>query len=82
MASSSAQYEQNATSQLKLFDLDGKSSPTLRCQAIGSVFAFGGKWNRDEVFFGFQSFTVPPILIVPHIDCEARPTNSRTLDEG
>jgi prolyl oligopeptidase len=54
-----AQYEQNATSQLKLFDLDGKKINDLVLPAIGTVFGSSGKWNRDEIFYGFQSFTTP-----------------------
>jgi prolyl oligopeptidase len=53
------QYEQNATSQLKLFDLDGKKISDLALPAIGSIFGSSGKWNRDEIFYGFQSFTTP-----------------------
>ena len=33
-----AQYEQNATSQLKLFDLDGKKLSDIALPAIGTVF--------------------------------------------
>jgi prolyl oligopeptidase len=55
-----AQYEQNAASQLKIFDLDGKKLADLALPAIGTVVGTGGRWDRDEVFFGFQSFTVPP----------------------
>src|SRR3984957_8441156 len=57
-----AQYEQNATSQLKLFDLDGKKLNDIALPAIGTVFGTGGRWDRDEVFFGFQSFTTPPSI--------------------
>ena len=52
-----AQYEQNATSQLKIFDLDGKKLNDLTLPAIGTVFGSGGRWDRDEIFYGFQSFT-------------------------
>ncbi len=55
-----AQYEKNATSQLRVFDLDGKKIRDVELPAIGSVFGSTGKWNRNEVFYGFQSFTVPP----------------------
>jgi prolyl oligopeptidase len=55
-----AQYEQNASSQLKIFDLDGKKLTDVNLPAIGSVVGTGGRWNRDEAFFGFQSFTFPP----------------------
>jgi prolyl oligopeptidase len=57
-----AQYERNATSQLKLFDLDGKKLTDVALPAIGSVFGASGRWDRDEMFFGFQSFTVPPSI--------------------
>src|SRR5260221_9304492 len=56
------QYEQNASSQLKLFDLDGKKLTDIPLPAIGTVFGTGGRWNRDEAFFGFQSFTAPPAI--------------------
>jgi len=55
-----AQYEQNASSQLKLFDLDGKALGDVKLPGIGSIQGLGGHWDRKETFFGFQSFTVPP----------------------
>ncbi len=54
-----AQYEHNASSQLSLFDLDGKKISDLALPSIGTVFASSGRWNRDEIFYGFQSFTSP-----------------------
>jgi len=57
-----AQYEQNATSQLKIFDLEGKKLTDVTLPALGTVFATSGHWNRDEAFFGFQSFTMPPSI--------------------
>ncbi|HYM78630.1 MAG TPA: prolyl oligopeptidase family serine peptidase [Candidatus Dormibacteraeota bacterium] len=55
-----AQYEQNATSQLKIFDLDGKKLTDLTLPALGTVFGTGGRWNHDELFYGFHSFTFAP----------------------
>jgi prolyl oligopeptidase len=57
-----AQYERNATSQLRLFDLAGKVINDIHLPALGSVFGSSGKWNRDELFYGFFSFTVPPTV--------------------
>ena len=57
-----AQYEQNATSQLKLFDLDGKKISDISLPALGTVYGTTGKWDRDEAFFGFQSFTFAPSI--------------------
>ena len=56
------QYEQDASSKLKIFDLDGKKLNDLALPAIGTVYSAGGKWNHDEVFYGFQSFTVAPSI--------------------
>jgi prolyl oligopeptidase len=57
-----SQYEQNVSSQLKTFDLEGKKLSELSLPSIGSVFGSDGKWNRDEIFYGFYSFTVPPSI--------------------
>jgi len=65
------QYEQNATSQLKIFDLEGKKLEEVPLPGIGSAFGTGGKWNHDEVFFGFQSFTTPPAIY--RVDLKSEP---------
>jgi prolyl oligopeptidase len=57
-----AQYEQNASSQLTVFDIGGTKLKDLPLPAIGTVFASSGKWNHDEVFYGFQSFTFAPTI--------------------
>src|SRR5258708_3690535 len=57
-----AQYEQNASSQLSVFDLQGAKLKDLALPAIGTVFAAAGKWNHDEMFYGFQSFTFAPSI--------------------
>jgi prolyl oligopeptidase len=57
-----AQYEHNATSELKLFGLDGKKLADIPLPAIGDVFSVSGRYDRDEIFFGFQSYTVPPSI--------------------
>ncbi len=56
------QYEQNATSQLKIFDIGGTLLKELPLPALGTVFGSDGKWDRDEIFYGFLSFTVPPTV--------------------
>ena len=57
-----AQYEQNASSQLQLFDIEGRKLRDLSLPAIGTVFGSDGKWDRDEIFYGFLSFTTPPSI--------------------
>jgi len=56
------QYEHNATSELKLFGLDGNKLADIPLPAIGSVFSASGRYDRNEIFFGFQSFTAPPSI--------------------
>ena len=55
-----AQYEKNASSQLRLFEPDGKPIGDLPLPALGSVDGVGGRWDRKEIFIDFSSFTVPP----------------------
>jgi prolyl oligopeptidase len=68
-----AQYELNATSQLKVFDLGGTMLSDLALPAIGTVFGSNGRWDRDEVFYGFQSFTFAPSIY--RYDLESRSTS-------
>src|SRR5208283_187547 len=47
---------------LKIFDLNGDHLSDLPLPALGTVFGSDGKWDRDEIFYGFLSFTVPPTI--------------------
>ncbi|HET7889987.1 MAG TPA: hypothetical protein VFL34_00580, partial [Candidatus Sulfotelmatobacter sp.] len=57
-----AEYEQNASSQLKLFDLEGKALGDVALPAIGTVYGSGGRWDRDEIFYAFQSYMFAPSI--------------------
>jgi len=72
-----AQYEQNATSQLKLFDLDGKSIGGIWLPTLGTVYGVGGRCDRDEMFYGFQSFTFAPSIY--RVDLKAFVTQAAEL---
>lgn len=54
------QYEHNVHSELMLYSLEGKKIGEIPQPAIGNVFSVNGRFDREEVFFAFQSFTVPP----------------------
>jgi prolyl oligopeptidase len=56
------QYEHNVTSELKLFSLDGKKLAEIPQPALGNVFNASGRYDHNEIFYGFQSFTVPPSI--------------------
>jgi prolyl oligopeptidase len=66
-------YEKNVTSLLKMFTLDGRFVSDVNLPGLGSITAIGGKWDSEEAFFGFQSFTVPPSVY--RIDFKAGETS-------
>src|SRR5262249_45190619 len=58
-----AQYMHQASSALRAFDREGKLVAGLGSVALptlGTVAGLGGEWDGSELFFGFQSVTVPP----------------------
>jgi prolyl oligopeptidase len=71
-----AQYEHNATSELKLFGLDGKKLADVPLPALGDVFSASGRYDHNEIFFGFESFTVPPSIY--RVDLTAALTNAKS----
>jgi prolyl oligopeptidase len=56
------QYEHNVASELKVFSLEGKELAKIPQPALGNVYEMSDRYDRDELFFGFQSFTVPPSI--------------------
>jgi prolyl oligopeptidase len=52
----------NASSQLSLFDLNGRLEALVAMPALGSIFDLGGNWNSDSGFFGFVSYAIPPTV--------------------
>jgi len=74
------QYEKDASSRLMLFDLNGKPIQEIPLPAIGTIGAvagatsvgLGGRWDRNEAFFDFVSFTVPPTVY--QVDLPSRRT--------
>src|SRR5207244_2408021 len=55
-------YLHKASSRLFLMDLHGKAKQELKLPALGTVSALNGEWDGGELFFGYQSFTVPPCV--------------------
>jgi prolyl oligopeptidase len=53
-------YLERASSRLRLADLDGGTVRDIALPTIGSVFGWGADPDRDELLYGFSSFTVPP----------------------
>lgn len=55
-----ALYVQNASSRLRVFDLDGKPLHEVKLPTLGSIESLGAEWNGKEAFYAYSSFTVPP----------------------
>jgi len=49
----------NVASRLDVFTLDGKHEGTITLPGLGTVAALSGRWDRDELFFDFESYTTP-----------------------
>ncbi len=49
----------DATSQLEIRDLDGKSLRQVPLPELGTVGGISGEPDKDELYFGFASFTTP-----------------------
>ena len=55
-------YLHNASSQVKLFSLQGRFENEIGLPGLGSVGELSGKWDSDEMFVGFSSFAYPPAI--------------------
>jgi len=58
-----AVYLRNASSRVRLFDVDGRTAGDLALPAIGSVTEMRGEADGDELFLRFASFTWPPSVL-------------------
>lgn len=56
-------YLADASSQVLLFDLDGKPHGSIELPTLGTARGFTGKLASDETFFTFSSFTQPPAIL-------------------
>ncbi len=52
-------YGHNASSQLRVFDRDGKPVRDVALPALGSASPLFGHWSSGETFYEFTSFFVP-----------------------
>ncbi len=56
------EYLHNATSQLKVFSLNGRLEQEIPLPGLGSAGELSGSWDNEEMFFGFSSFAYPPTI--------------------
>lgn len=57
-----AHYLHNVSSEVKVFDLNGKQAGALTLPDIGSITAFSGSPSGSVAYFGFTSFTQPETI--------------------
>ena len=62
-----ASYLKDASSEIRVFDLDGTLVRTVDLPGIGSARGFGGELDQDVTFFRFTSFTTPPEIWSYHV---------------
>jgi prolyl oligopeptidase len=56
-----ASYLRSASDRLRLFSLDGRPAGEVPLPAMGTITGLSGQPEDDEWFFGFVSFTQPPV---------------------
>ncbi|TAF65343.1 MAG: S9 family peptidase [Cytophagales bacterium] len=57
-----ATYLKDASTQVIIYDMEGKKLHEVQLPTIGSATGFGGKKKDKEVFYTFTSFTYPPTI--------------------
>ncbi|MEO1515063.1 MAG: prolyl oligopeptidase family serine peptidase [Bacteroidota bacterium] len=57
-----ATYIHNASSEVRIFDMDGKLIQKLDLPGIGTVGSFTGKRDKQQAFYSFSSFTSPSTI--------------------
>jgi prolyl oligopeptidase len=51
-----AVYTKNASSEVRIFDANGKNEKALPLPSIGSAFSLSGRWESPELFYSFDSY--------------------------
>ncbi len=64
-----AGYMVNASSQVKVFDHDGKELESLPIPPYSSIMGISSRLGEEEFFFGVSSFTFPRVMY--HYDSDA-----------
>ncbi len=57
-----ASYLKDATTRVRVFEIDGKPVRDVEFPAIGTAGGFGGKREHTETFYSFSSFAYPPSI--------------------
>lgn len=55
-------YMKDATTQISVFDINGKYKYNVELPTLGQAYGFEGKKSDRETFYTFTSFTYPPTI--------------------
>jgi len=55
-------YIKDAYSKVRIYELDGTHLRDIELPGIGSAYGFSNDATDTETFFGFESYTVPPLI--------------------
>lgn len=55
-------YLHNVTSQVRIFDVEGKPEGEIHLPTLGTISELGGWWDKSEAFFTFVSFVTPTTI--------------------
>lgn len=53
-------YLENVVGRVRGFDLEGRHFRDVEMPSLGTIGGLAGDFDRDEAFFGFTSFHIPP----------------------
>jgi len=56
------QYTHDASSELKVFDANGKFESSIALPSLGSVSSPSGQWGSSEFFYSFESYDSAPAI--------------------
>ncbi len=62
-----AVYTKDASSEIKVFDADGKNEKSLPLPSIGSAYSFSGRWEKPELFYSFASYNAAQTIYRYHL---------------
>ena len=57
-----AQYTHNASSQLKVVDIDGGNASVIPLPQLGTIGNATGRWKSSEIFYSFETYTYSPTV--------------------
>lgn len=57
-----AEYGRNATSEVTIFDADGRQLRDVPLPMLGTITALSGTWAQPDAYIGFESFVVAPTI--------------------